>query len=64
MAATTNQCENRSPIDAAQLGQRALRGILRLARLRAGQDDTPARRLEPVRIERIAACRLRLHGRR
>jgi hypothetical protein len=32
--------------------------------LRAGEDDTPAGRLEPVRIERIAACRFRFQRQR
>jgi hypothetical protein len=32
--------------------------------LRTGKDDTPVRRLEPVQIEHIAACRFDFHWRR
>ena len=64
MSPAADQRENRAPVNAAELGQRSLRGVLRLARLRTGKDDTPARRLEPVQIEHIAACRFDFHWRR
>ena len=61
MSAAADQRENWTPIDAAELGECAL-GILSRARLRAGKNDAPARRLELFGFQRIAAAQFRFHA--
>ncbi len=48
MALLANESKNRPPINFAKLGERFARLLLATFRIRAGKNDTPSGRYEPV----------------